>query len=138
MPREWPCLMRADAPPSPPETPRPLISGAKGEVDVYQETATLERPTDPRYFQWGAPPSGGGSGGARSVARAGAAAAAGTGGGDAEAARARANRPSPRAKRAGGARRAEEDAAASAWASRVREVSVEAPGVQAFRVQREK
>lgn len=67
--KDWPCLLLADAPPEPPPVPRKVVSGAAGEVDVYAETANLERPkaTD-KFFSWGAPPNEGkGSTGAKSV-----------------------------------------------------------------------
>ena len=55
---DWPCLMLADAPPPPPVTERPTVSGANGDVDVYgDDTQVLERPkvTD-KFFSWGPPP----------------------------------------------------------------------------------
>ena len=33
----WPCLMLAEAPEEPPPVPRKVVSGAAGEVDVYEE-----------------------------------------------------------------------------------------------------
>lgn len=56
---DWPCLLRADAPPSPPPEPRPKLSGANGDVDVYGASHTsLQPPTDDdRFLKWGPPPS---------------------------------------------------------------------------------
>lgn len=66
----WPCLMLADAPAESSE-PRPKLSGATGEVDVYAEQpVVLDRPTKAdRFFSWGAPPQSANrpAGGSRAV-----------------------------------------------------------------------
>ena len=68
--RDWPCLMRSDAPAEEPQE-RPVVSGAKGEVDVYEETEVLFKPTAAdRFFSWGSAPSKE-AGGARSIPRTG-------------------------------------------------------------------
>ena len=79
--REWPCLLKADAPEEV-EVVRPVLSGANGEVDVYADPTPLMNPQrSDKFFSWGeAPPpssggarslGGGGGGGARSAGKGG-------------------------------------------------------------------
>ena len=64
---DWPCLLRCDAPAEEPKVRR-VVSGARGEVDVYaDDESVLERPTkDDRFFSWGSAPTRS-EGGARSI-----------------------------------------------------------------------
>ena len=54
--RYWPCLMLADAPEEPPATAPPVVSGAKGDVDVYTGTPLFRPKESDKFFSWGPPP----------------------------------------------------------------------------------